>query len=762
FAPLTAADEGLTTSVTTSTTRGHHASPRVKSDRHKHSFAIGSLRANGNKGHLHNSGSEVGKDVDLKDPLFFRDAELKDSVVCLTHEKLQRILNTVQNFSNDLRQSEDQRTQENQTDSQSGSSTTEGGEEMKEEDRGGGGGTDTPGVLQDKDKRASGCLFSWLGERESDSRAAMETKKAQWRRELIEQMALKQQRSASGRLQAKEDTESVLSVQSSISHREQPAAIRSSLRLGVITPMEEVVNVERKEEEKRRWLQELDRQREEMMERKKREKLLQRQAEDHDLWASHFDSLQQRPLFPTGVPPAPPPAPHAGSERGDWEPSSSLSLVWDATSSCGAESVGGASVELTSRYPTRTNYLRTMTALLDPVQIEERERKRLKQLEQQRAIEAQMEERRQQREREEERRRVEEVEEERRVALERERLQRQYELDTQRERPKEQPKEDFGGRDVQETPEPSASSPAQCLKKMSSHKDIAVQTEAVPLLPLRPDRVQTPEVPAQYRPPPSLSAAPPNGGNSSGRNRAVRTGKENICVSEAGGEDLYEAFARTERNRKDKRRPEWNTQRPSHRFVPASQRYPAALQKNRQESRLKRQAELLALQERTCVSRTEPHLCSNGSQTRTSSKKVEVVSRGQGSSAAASAGSVRSQQVSSSPPHPPVLEFIPYVRTDEVLNLGPLEPADTPPPLTHAAALPPSSVSPPAPSHREHLVHPELLHNTRTPRQLEILRGLAQLRQGLLQKQRELETDQNPLIKRHDNQLRSPSTTLHM
>ncbi|GLD58131.1 coiled-coil domain-containing protein 66 isoform X2, partial [Lates japonicus] len=56
-----------------------------------------------------------------------------------------------------------------------------------------------------------------------------------------------------------------------------------------------------------------------------------------------------------------------------------------------------------------------------------------------RAIEAQVEERRQQREREEARRREEEEEEERRVALEREMLQKQYELDTLRERQKEQP-----------------------------------------------------------------------------------------------------------------------------------------------------------------------------------------------------------------------------------------------------------------------------------------------------------------------------------
>ncbi|KAA8593273.1 hypothetical protein FQN60_009389, partial [Etheostoma spectabile] len=160
--------------------------------------------------------------------------------------------------------------------------------------------------------------------------------------------------------------------------------------------------------------------------------------EDHELWATHFDSMQRRPPVQTAAPsaPPPPPAPSNGSERGEWEPSSSLSLVWEATSSCGAESVGRASIDTTSGYPTRASYLRTMTALLDPAQIEERERRRLKQLEQQQAIELQVEERRRQREQEEARRREAEEEEERRVALEREMLERRYDLDTRREKQK--------------------------------------------------------------------------------------------------------------------------------------------------------------------------------------------------------------------------------------------------------------------------------------------------------------------------------------
>nr|XP_019952294.1 PREDICTED: coiled-coil domain-containing protein 66 isoform X2 [Paralichthys olivaceus] len=752
---------------------GIKAAGKVKSDTHKQCSTVTSLRANGKTGKPQKSGVRAGGKAGLKDAPASGEAGLRDNMVVLTSEQLQQILNTIQS----QQPPEDHRTQG----SQSGTSVNEG--EVKEEDRGGGGGvTDKTGTSQDKDKRMSaGHLFSWMEERQSDSRSVIEAKKAQWRRELDEQVELKQQqqRSAPGGIQVEEDAESVLSVQSSISPREQPAAIRSCLKLGEVTPTAEVLSVERREEERRRWLEELNRQREETTERKRREKLLRNQTEDHELWTKHFDSLQQRPPVYTAAPSAPPPAPSSGSERGEWEPSSSLSLVWEATSSCGAESVAGARVDTTNGYQSRTSYQRTMTALLDPTQIEERERRRLKQLEQQRAIEAQMEEHRQQREREEAKRREEEEMEARRLMLERERLQRQYELDTLRERQKVQssqqtgnPKEGHSEERLQETLKPSVATRAEHLKEDVSssvplYKDTAVQTEAVPSLSLTAE-VQTPDVSAQYQPPPFLSAAPPP----NSKNPAVRTGKENICLpgggGGGGGGDPYEAFARTERSKTDKRRPEWNTQRPSRRFVPASERYPAALQKNRQESRLKRQTELLALQERQCLSRTEPpppppphqdpRLCSN-TQTRTAPhSKVGGQSisaalnneRGRSPPVPAVRRRVQCQQASNPPPPPPpVLDFIPYIRTDEI-TLDPLEPPETPPP--HTDVFPHSSVSPPAPPHRDH---------SHTPRQQEILRGLAQLRQGLLLKQRELESDLNPLLKHHNNELRSPSAMHH-
>ncbi|KAI4792659.1 hypothetical protein KUCAC02_033233 [Chaenocephalus aceratus] len=271
----------LASSKTHDYLKGGNVKVVAKSDRHKHSMTVGSLRTNGKTAQPQSSGTQASGKVGLKDSQAGGHAGLKDSVVCLTSEQLQHILHSVHTSNQSQHTPEDPRRQD-------------------------------------------------------------------------EQVALKQQQSsAPGRLQAEDDTESVYSVQSSISHRDQPAAIRSSLRLGEVTPMEEVLCVERREEQRRRWLEELDRQREETSERRRREKLLQSQTEDHELWAAHFDSLQRRPPVQTAAPSAPPATPSRLSEQGEWDPSSSLSLLWEAASSCGAESVVGASIDTTSGYPGR-------------------------------------------------------------------------------------------------------------------------------------------------------------------------------------------------------------------------------------------------------------------------------------------------------------------------------------------------------------------------------------------------------------------------
>lgn len=77
------------------------------------------------------------------------------------------------------------------------------------------------------------------------------------------------------------------------------------------------------------------------------------QPEDHELWASHFDSLQRKPPVSAA---APTPAPLQGFEQRDWEPTSRLSLLSEAMSTCGGESVRGAGVDTTCGHSARTRY----------------------------------------------------------------------------------------------------------------------------------------------------------------------------------------------------------------------------------------------------------------------------------------------------------------------------------------------------------------------------------------------------------------------
>ncbi|KTF79426.1 hypothetical protein cypCar_00024125, partial [Cyprinus carpio] len=283
------------------------------------------------------------------------------------------------------------------------------------------------------DEQHSG-LFSTFGERERD-RDKLEARRAQWRRELGTAVLCNQTNlsddydgPSSRRAAGAESSNRRAPVQT---QRELPAASRSAFIVGEAAPVEDLFSAQRQEQQ-RRWLQELDKQREEDKLRRQHDKEINSQAEDIELWAVHFDSLHQ----PSAV----------GPERGVPDPSSclshrsvsgALSTAWDGSSAFGGDSLGRASVDTTQGNQQRSSYLRTMTALLDPAQIEERERRKLKQLEHQRAIEAQVEERRRQKEKEEATRQAQEQDEERRLEREREQLQQQYMKDTERQRHRE-------------------------------------------------------------------------------------------------------------------------------------------------------------------------------------------------------------------------------------------------------------------------------------------------------------------------------------
>ncbi|XP_037107307.1 coiled-coil domain-containing protein 66 isoform X7 [Syngnathus acus] len=630
----------------------------------------------------------------LKDSL--NEKGPKDVAARLSGEQVRHSLSDVQPSSYDQSTAEEHRVSSQHVEDEVG------GRKM-DDDRVGWGET-TSGKSPPNENRSHGVLFGWLEQCDTNNRASVETKKAQWRQQLNEQVGLKQQQqqrcSTSLGLQA-EEAGSASSVQLEGGHREQPAAIRSSLRLGAVTPMEEALVWERREEQRRLWLEGLDKQRDEISQRRKREKMLLNQRENHELWAAHFDSLQRKPPAVTLAPPAAPPtAPTLAptlAPSGDREASSSLSLMWDTSSSCGgAESAGRASVDAgSSDYPTKSSYLRSMTALLDPVQMEERERRRLKQLEQQRDIQTQVEERRRQKQEEEARRKKEEEEEERRITLERDLLYRRHQQEDlkhqEKREEKKQPKMQDNDGDARKVKEPTDMRMLHAAASVEDKRDTAVQTE-----------VALPPVRAECPPP---------------RSRQDRAGKENAGVSGGGkGGGAYET-----------RRPEWNTHRPSRRFVPASERYPATLQRSRRESRLKRQEEILNLQHRNCLPASRPP-----------SHKVD-----------ADRTSVSAIRGRSPPITQPSLQFIPYVRTDDVIHLDSTETSAAPPPHTHTA---PSWAPPPDASSCSSSPG-DLLVLRGKQRQQEILRGLTQLRQGLLQKQKELESE----VRRHGNELLSPS-----
>ncbi|XP_066554360.1 coiled-coil domain-containing protein 66 isoform X2 [Amia ocellicauda] len=825
--------------------------------------------------------------------------DLRDSLVCLTQEQLQQILSTISQASKGISQDQDAQSQplpESATDmKEDGPATGDANEE-------GAAGLqnnsprpsshlvqpDSQGNVPDTDKddRANGNgftsgLFSNLGERERE-KETLEAKRAQWKKELDEQMALKkQQQKASSDVHVEynpwgrpgagapaalnsgdalttgeeeravktapglENTVTQSTAQTySFSHPDLPAAIRSAFVLGEAAPMEHAFSAHKREQQKQ-WLLELDRQREETKLRKIQERRDHSQTEDHERWAMHFDSLQKRTPAQLPLTTERAEQPSTCSHAQPLSVRGALSTTCDGANLWGGDNLGRASVDSTTGPIQKTGHLRTMTALLDPVQIEERERNRLKQVEHQRAIEAQVAERQRQRQREEEAQRAEEQREEQRLAHERELLQRQYESEAQRLRQKEeshsrkteelhqsvqraqeearQAKQQQRIRDLArkghdtshlqrslegavrgENASIAASSLAreevgapgrESLETPSvetPRKDTAVQTDVeMPSMGYklaatvdRGQATQTPDVPVEYRQPSSAKKAKREPRPAE---KKPVMGKENVYQE---GGDPYEAFTRTDRRQgrpgqRGGRRPEWNTKKPSKPFVPASGRYPQGLQQERQESRLRRQLELLTLAERNAAARPTPTVPSSPhpphrlqpparkkeepsqrkpsnhivahTENRALSPPVPAVMHrlhqlqyrqqnpARPSAKAPSAPPQDNMPTPEPPERPPSSHFIPYVRTDEVYQLDPHAPLSRPPTQGSQHKPQPDDCAR-LTSHnhaRDPLLHPELLKNR--DRQQAILKGLSELRQGLLQKQRELETGFSPL-----------------
>ncbi|XP_027691643.1 coiled-coil domain-containing protein 66 isoform X3 [Vombatus ursinus] len=591
---------------------------------------------------------------------------------------------------------------------------------------------------------------------------------------------------------------------STFSPPDVPAAIRTAFVLGEAAPLEHPFSA-MKREQQRKWVQELNKQKEADKQRKLQEKMIYSKSQlssratqkQPDYFCLSPDTQEMTDV-------SSPYTPLSGSQLGPSEEENSGKSVQDTAT---------AVIE-------KTNFLRSMTALLDPAQIEERDRRRQKQLEHQKAITAQVEEKRRKKQLEEQQRRQEDEEEERRLAWEREQMQRRFEEDALQQRRKEEMmtlkthelyrsmqnaqelaqrlKQEQRIRELEQKGHDisnllrnlggEAGMAQQSLDQVSAKVSQGINTAASPR---KDTAVQTDDLHTGRATSAEAQAEPMTEGtlthllspeilveldrqfNSKKSKKEVLPEDEKAPLEKENSrhKDLYDQFARTEKQKRHKgkcaKRPDWNINKPAQRYVPASERYPKHLQRQREEKKVRRQMELLQLLERNTPGRLSgprdislESTCSPHEETDSRAKGP----RGQKEEELKKINS--SKQRSESPPVPAVknrLEqtqpkqtntvpapeppFIPYVRTNEIYCLD-----------SHVPSSRPSAYDPQNPylndsdyreqiigsdNMRDPLLNPNLVKNR--DRQQAILKGLSDLRQGLLQKQKELETHLIPL-----------------
>ncbi|XP_075690026.1 coiled-coil domain-containing protein 66 isoform X2 [Rhinoderma darwinii] len=822
--------------------------------------------------------------------------ELRESLVCLTQEQFQQILMTInqgnkqvttdQTFDADLETREENITENLATQEGANSGLAES--------------SPLPTTDQTNDMETVSS-FSALGERERNKNL-QEAKKAQWRRELDEQVALKKKlkeaekdginlrhREAYGRdssvsertissdlpkntscndystpvqedpmLKTSTGTDtsesSPLGRASSFSSPELPAAIRSAFVLGEAAPMDHPFSAVKRQQQ-RRWLEELNKQREGDALRKMEEKQKLQESVQQDHWAKHFDSFKKpNPISQNTVTFQQLENPQATSDPLGSPPSPS------ATHHPQEQLETMKSTEEEHFQGQKAGFLRTMTSLLDPVQIEERDRKRLKQLEHQKAIAAQVEEKRRRKQLEEEQRKREEQEEERRLSQEREQMRQQYEEDSFKQKKKEEVL-DLKTRELYHSMQ-RAQEEAQRLKQeqrmrhllqkghdisnlqknvagdtvhseisraasratdvisddyqnvtnrvlkpgtltvTSPRKDTAVQTDDLNIImkpnpksycketTWRHEHNVSPDIPIEFKDQQRKAEAQAKKPHVP-RDR-YDSSKENTNTCS----DVYDPFCRTEKPGKEHgRKPDWNKNRPQKKYIPASERYPRGLQKQREESKVRRQMELLHLVEKN--SSNNLHLKKGNSpekspipreEDKNSPRHEEIKTIQEAKKQEDRVQKVESSfKRSDSPPvpavknrlhqahkrstvtpvpllyngntvsiqrhvtpdleklesgRPPSSQFVPYVRTKEIYYLDPDAPMSRP--STHEPKHNPTGNDQESRQifssdrAKDPLLNPNVVRNK--DRQQAILRGLSELRKGLLQKQRELET----------------------
>ncbi|XP_014107147.1 PREDICTED: coiled-coil domain-containing protein 66 isoform X3 [Pseudopodoces humilis] len=722
-----------------------------------------------------------------------------------------------------------------------------------------------PGQKVIKDLWKPADLFSTLGEREGE-KALLEFKKTQWKKELDEQVALKKKLKETlegevGYFWAKlgsnkthkvepPDPDQTVFPADSVHGTEESSACTAALA----TEVDGVaLNVPRAPAGQSSDFTSSD------LPAGSCTALVFR-AEEHDRWEMHFDSFKnhlsdnaQHPLNgmhrkPESLSLSPDPKDSTAFIH-HLSPAALGNLMPLQRGTAEKAAKNGALEQ-----SQRVSFLRSMTALLDPAQIEERDRRRQKQLEHQKAIMAQVEEKRKKKQLEEEQRKWEEQQEELRLAREKAQLQKQFEEEMLKQKQKEElvtlkAKELYqtmekaqelaqGSKQEQHIPDLSqkahdisalqnnpgggdtefencnsgisaqstdfadgVESPPE--QQASPRKDTAVQTDCFNTSAYtesaeeRTARCESPDISIEYK---ETSNSKKYQKEMQYMDKNKLPGKETSDIYS----DLYEQYARKERHIKSSekysRRPDWNINKPGKRYIPASERYPKPLQKQREENKVRRQIELLQLVERNSPGQLSTRRGGHSARSLSPREETAVKSKGhrgrkeekfhknhlneersesppvpavrnrllqvqqrqmqashfpvfnhRGGREDSPAGSQQRRSPAAVPEaaRPPSAQFVPFLRTREVYCLDPEAPL-SPPSTQHPQHrhLHDSYQMPQQIFNSDHVRDPLLNPDVVTirERQQAILKGLSKLRQGLLQKQKELENTLIPIV----------------
>uniref|UniRef100_A0A8D1XX43 CCDC66 domain-containing protein n=2 Tax=Sus scrofa TaxID=9823 RepID=A0A8D1XX43_PIG len=652
-------------------------------------------------------------------------------------------------------------------------------------------------------------IFSTLGERERD-RSLLEAKKAQWKKELDEQVALKkkEKEASEKRYNPCKKSENDKVVWENLQILDQSKTFPSSSSILSQSPsqvmvvhadgnslpcasqvLEEAVLMEHplsviRQEHQKKWIEELNKQVEDDHQKKAEEKISSK-GEEHDRWAMHSDSLKSYPDSQSQLSSR---STHKQPEyfcvSPDTQELADISSLYTPTTGSQVEPSEEEHIakpvrDVVVAYSQKTNFLRSMTALLDPAQIEERDRRRQKQLEHQKAIIAQVEEKRRKKQLEEEQRKKEEQEEERRLAREREEMQKQYEEDILKQKQKEEIMT-LKTNELFQTMQ-RAQELAQRLKQEQRIRELAqkghdtsrliknlgddlstgifanTESRCGSVIEREIINCSSPEIPAEFN---EQFNTKKNKQELVSWDKGANLEKENSWYN-----DQCNQFTRTEKQtkhmKKYPKRPDWNINKPLRRYIPASEKYPKQLQKLREEKKVRRQMELLHLVERNnpghispnrgtspevlhsahqeteprfkwqlLKKEEEPRRINSFSKERSQSPPVPAVkNRTQQTQTLKNSNFAGDGQTDSSPGISEPLYFIPYVRTNEIYYLDPDAPLSRP--LTQDPQYPsPHDCDQEQQLFeqlRDPLLNPNLVKNR--DRQQAILKGLSELRQ---------------------------------